>query len=129
MSRTLLPSSASARIWESSSSRSITSTGSTGLVIWNGLITRRSLPVAQIFVPYGSYFRATLAQIFVPLWLMVRQDERPLSSAPGRFEEQKMRSDRPYGSSLATPIGQETPVPPRPQYPLGFFARYCWWYS
>lgn len=25
-----------------------------------------------------------------------------------------------------TPTGQETPVPPRPQYPLGFLWRYCW---
>jgi hypothetical protein len=23
-------------------------------------------------------------------------------------------------------IGQRTPVPTIPQYPLGFFARYCW---
>ena len=22
-----------------------------------------------------------------------------------------------------------TPHPPIPQYPFGFFARYCWWYS
>ena len=29
----------------------------------------------------------------------------------------------------AMPTGQLTPVPPRPQYPPGFFARYCWWYS
>lgn len=27
------------------------------------------------------------------------------------------------------PMGQETPVPPRPQYPPGFLLRYCWWYS
>src|SRR5581483_3873750 len=37
----------------------------------------------------------------------------------------------PIGTSLrgyrASPIGQLTPVPPRPQYPAGFFARYCWW--
>jgi len=26
-----------------------------------------------------------------------------------------------------TPIGQLTPVPPSPQYPAGFLARYCWW--
>jgi len=25
------------------------------------------------------------------------------------------------------PIGQATPVPPNPQYPPGFLARYCWW--
>ena len=29
----------------------------------------------------------------------------------------------------ATPTGQLTPVPPSPQYPFGFLARYCWWYS
>src|SRR5262249_723627 len=27
-----------------------------------------------------------------------------------------------------SPPGQPAPVPPRPQYPPGFFARYCWWY-
>ena len=26
----------------------------------------------------------------------------------------------------ATPTGHVTPVPPRPQYPCGFLARYCW---
>jgi len=26
-----------------------------------------------------------------------------------------------------TPTGHATPVPPMPQYPLGFLARYCWW--
>ena len=31
--------------------------------------------------------------------------------------------------AAATPMGQETPVPPWPQYPSGFLARYCWWYS
>ena len=25
------------------------------------------------------------------------------------------------------PVGQDTPVPPIPQYPPGFLARYCWW--
>jgi hypothetical protein len=27
---------------------------------------------------------------------------------------------------LRTPTGQLTPVPPSPQYPPGFLARYCW---
>lgn len=27
------------------------------------------------------------------------------------------------------PTGQLTPVPPIPQYPPGFFHRYCWWES
>ena len=29
---------------------------------------------------------------------------------------------------MFNPTGQETPVPPSPQYPYGFFdgARYCW---
>lgn len=26
-----------------------------------------------------------------------------------------------------TGIGQLTFVPPKPQYPFGFLARYCWW--
>jgi hypothetical protein len=25
------------------------------------------------------------------------------------------------------PTGHATPVPPSPQYPPGFLARYCWW--
>lgn len=35
----------------------------------------------------------------------------------------------PVYSALAAvrPTGHETPVPPSPQYPFGFFARYCWW--
>ena len=28
--------------------------------------------------------------------------------------------------STPAPIGQVTPVPPMPQYPPGFLARYCW---
>ena len=28
--------------------------------------------------------------------------------------------------AFATPTGHATPVPPSPQYPFGFFARYCW---
>ena len=28
-------------------------------------------------------------------------------------------------ASPPTPIGQLTPVPPRPQYPRGFLAKYC----
>jgi len=34
---------------------------------------------------------------------------------------------RRLGYTAAKPLGQDTPVPPRPQYPPGFFARYCWW--
>ncbi|CAN5246993.1 hypothetical protein BH09MYX1_BH09MYX1_51300 [soil metagenome] len=30
-------------------------------------------------------------------------------------------------NQVRTGIGQLTPVPPSPQYPAGFFARYCWW--
>ena len=32
-------------------------------------------------------------------------------------------------SEAGSTPGQLTPVPPRPQYPPGFFARYCWWYG
>jgi len=44
-----------------------------------------------------------------------------------------IRSPRPASAwtssrqTAATPVGQETPVPLIPQYPPGFFARYCWW--
>ena len=30
-------------------------------------------------------------------------------------------------SPVWRPTGQLRPVPPRPQYPFGFLARYCWW--
>jgi hypothetical protein len=30
------------------------------------------------------------------------------------------------GTCTLPPIGQPTPVPFMPQYPSGFFARYCW---
>ena len=33
---------------------------------------------------------------------------------------------RQRGASTSSPIGQLTLVPPMPQYPFGFFARYCW---
>ena len=46
-----------------------------------------------------------------------------LRPATGLLHEQGQPSVR------ATPTGQETPVPPRPQYPFGFLLleRYCWW--
>jgi hypothetical protein len=30
------------------------------------------------------------------------------------------------GALAPSPIGQLTPVPPRPQYPHGFLCKYCW---
>lgn len=30
------------------------------------------------------------------------------------------------GTTTFPPIAHETPVPFSPQYPSGFFARYCW---
>lgn len=30
-----------------------------------------------------------------------------------------------YSAGTPAPIGHDTPVPPSPQYPLGFFAKYC----
>ncbi len=40
----------------------------------------------------------------------------------------------PVGNYAFSPTGNSaslkgTPHPPIPQYPFGFFARYCWWYS
>ena len=56
-----------------------------------------------------------------------------LGSVPGR--DQPTASARRVGryacavclTPAGMPIGQLTPVPPRPQYPIGFFAKYCWW--
>ncbi len=53
-----------------------------------------------------------------PLWLW------PLLSASAR---RRRTTARQRGTSTSNPIGQLTPVPPMPQYPFGFFARYCWW--
>ena len=51
----------------------------------------------------------------------------PLQSGPRPTERAEEGPDA-YPAE-ATPIGQDTPVPPSPQYPFGFFARYCWWYG
>ena len=44
---------------------------------------------------------------------------RRVDSVPGT-ESTATRMDR---QSVARPIGQDTPVPPSPQYPLGFFRE------
>jgi hypothetical protein len=36
---------------------------------------------------------------------------------------------KPRAVYAVSPTGQVTPVPPSPQYPFGFFCRYCWWYG
>ncbi len=50
-------------------------------------------------------------------------------SAPS--DEAEHRGLRPGGDrgQAPVPMGQLTPVPAMPQYPFGFFARYCWWYG
>ena len=37
------------------------------------------------------------------------------------------RADHMGRHYFLIPSGQDTPVPPRPQYPSGFLLRYCWW--
>lgn len=37
------------------------------------------------------------------------------------------RADHVGRNYFLIPRGQDTPVPPRPQYPSGFLLRYCWW--
>ena len=56
---------------------------------------------------------------------------RPMHSTPGlpRRAVRRASSRRASRAATPTPIGQETPVPASPQYPFGFFCRYCWWYS
>jgi hypothetical protein len=45
----------------------------------------------------------------------------------GAGEERRGGEAARYSAAeAAKPMGQETPVPPRPQYPLGFFDRNCW---
>ena len=43
----------------------------------------------------------------------------------GRAEPAASGAD-PAQAPTSAPTGHETPVPPSPQYPNGFFARYCW---
>ena len=46
---------------------------------------------------------------------------------PLRHRRSKLRHATPAAHHVEgpRPIGQATPVPPRPQYPSGFLARYC----
>ncbi len=57
-----------------------------------------------------------------------RRDPR----APARDARRALRARRARPAAqpaelTPVPIGQLTPVPPRPQYPPGFLSRYCWW--
>src|SRR4051794_20631560 len=65
-------------------------------------------------------------------WLIVAADSLRVQPSPGTGEcrtgEKWDRGAIPSRDYLVTrPTGQETPVPPSPQYPPGFFDRYCWW--
>ncbi len=70
------------------------------------------------------------------LWILSRTPamsassyDRAIEIARGNgFDVTKPRKDdqRQPAQSAATPTGQVTPVPPSPQYPFGFFDRYCW---
>src|SRR5918997_4667559 len=49
-------------------------------------------------------------------------------SVESRFRHSSSVRDIPSLSALtSSPTGQLTPVPPKPQYPLGTLCRYCWW--
>src|SRR5918997_1187150 len=49
-------------------------------------------------------------------------------SVESRLRHSSSVRDSSSLSALTTsPTGQLTPVPPKPQYPLGTFCRYCWW--
>ena len=52
---------------------------------------------------------------------------RPARGVDNLADERVDRKRSAAHADVATPTGQLTPVPPRPQYPPGFFARYCWW--
>ena len=65
-------------------------------------------------------------QTHVPAW---PEGTSPLTRQAARpFEQSEGHAVDGY-SAGATPIGQLTPVPPKPQYPFGFLLseRYCWW--
>ena len=67
----------------------------------------------------------------VSLGLSFQRPRPRLKRAGGRGLKPASGNDEngyaPTPASFApVPIGQDTPVPPRPQYPNGFLARYCW---
>ena len=49
------------------------------------------------------------------------------SPEPPRPENTRATPRSEAQAEEASPTGQLTPVPPMPQYPSGFLARYCWW--
>src|SRR5262249_325191 len=70
--------------------------------------------------------------------ILERHGLRQGGAAPGRFRSRAPGACHAAVADLSpslhcaptatpVPIGQLTPVPPSPQYPIGFLARYCWW--
>jgi antitoxin YefM len=58
------------------------------------------------------------------------ENARRLVTTVERLDRPHRTASEPrYASPEVSPTGQATPVPPRPQYPRGFFEalRYCWW--
>jgi len=58
---------------------------------------------------------------------------RGASKWPAGIPAVPQQNPRPASAYAFSPIGNSailkgTPHPPMPQYPLGFFASYCWWY-
>jgi len=100
---------------------------------------RRS-PNDHVAFGYGEHYclganlaRMELQEIFREL--VTRFDGLERTAVPRRLrsnfingvKEMRVRFEPGPVLSLApVPIGQETPVPPSPQYPCGFLARYCW---
>src|SRR5262245_31621636 len=63
-------------------------------------------------------------------WNIRTPDVLERNLEPRRAGRKLLRSvEGPFFRPAETmePYTQRTPVPPRPQYPPGFFARYCWW--
>src|SRR3954470_13804304 len=65
-------------------------------------------------------------------WFIVAADSLRVQPSPATRERHTRRSEIRWAIHLrdylvTRPTGQETPVPPSPQYPPGFFDRYCWW--
>src|SRR3954453_7745440 len=65
-------------------------------------------------------------------WLIVAADTLRAQTSRGTRECRTATSEMRWAIHsrdylVTRPTGQETPVPPIPQYPPGFFDRYCWW--
>ena len=86
--------------------------------------TAESVPVVRGLVDTASRTKKAFAYVDSP-YALVPQGEILEVEERGELIEVLLASPTVIVQA-PTPTGQVTPVPPRPQYPSGFLARYCW---